>query len=236
MSRLTTPFASLLFSMLCVAAHSEQRPATMHDLSGVYQSLSAGTILQGSHENVGSPADVRLQPFASARPNDTGQQEEDALKLCQAVGPFRMMAMERTKIELVPAPGVLVVLFEDISHGNLRTFYLNRLHPQHLKPTLQGDSVAHWDGDALVVDTTGLGDRSWLNDAGARHSNALHLVERIRPLQGGRLLEYKLRAEDPKALARPYTYTRYYEKVDSELQEDVCEIDSHWDCGNLCLK
>src|ERR1700678_2626517 len=222
--------------MLCVMAHSEQRPSTNHDLSGVYQSLSAGIIVQGSYDNVGSPADVRVLPLALAPHSVTEQQEEDAFKLCQAIGPFRMMAMERTKIELVPASGMLVVLFEDISHGNLRTFYLNRLHPQNLKATLQGDSIAHWDGDALVVDTTGLSDRSWLNDAGARHSNALHLIERIRPLHGGKLLEYKLRAEDPGALATPYTYTRYYEKVDSELQEDVCEIDSHWDCGNLCLK
>jgi hypothetical protein len=218
-----------------VAQSAQNSPRTL-DLSGVYESLPSGRTLPGGYKNVGSPADVQLLPFTSARENNSGQQEEDAFKLCQAVGPFRMMAMEETKIELVPAPGTLVMLFEDISHGNLRTFYLNRRHLKNLKPTLQGDSVAHWERDTLVIDTIGLSEQSWLNDTGAHASEALHLVERIRPLQSGRILEYKVRAEDPKALARPYSYTRYYERLNSEIQEDVCEIDSHWDCGNLCLK
>jgi hypothetical protein len=73
-----------------------------------------------------------------------------------------------------------------------------------------------------VVDTTGLNDRTWLNDAGAQHSDALHLVERIRPVLGGKYLEYKMTAEDSKALAKPYTYTRYYEKLKTEIMQDNC--------------
>jgi hypothetical protein len=234
-SLVTRLLASLLSPMLCIVAQGAQDAPRQLELSGVYESLPVGTILPSGYRNIGSPANVELLPYALGR-RSTEQQEEDAFKLCQAIGPFRMMAMERTKIELVPAPGMLVMLFEDISHGNLRTFYLNRPHPQHPKPTLQGDSIAHWEGDTFVIDTTGLSDRSWFNDSGAHSSDALHLTERIRPLRGGAILEYKLRAEDPKALAKPYAYTRYYERLTSEIQEDVCEIDSHWDCGNLCLK
>ena len=43
--------------------------------------------------------------------------KDDAAKLCLPVGPFRMMARDRAKIELFPGPGMLVMLFEDISHG-----------------------------------------------------------------------------------------------------------------------
>ena len=86
-----------------------------------------------------------------------------------------------------------------------------------------GDSVGRWEGGTLVVDTVGFNDRTWLNDAGAQHSDALHLVERIRPLLDGKYLEYKVTAEDPKTLAKPYTYTRYYEKLKTEIQDDVCE-------------
>ena len=232
----TRLLASLLSPVLWIVAQGAQHAPRQLELSGVYESIPAGTILPSGYRNIGSPADVELLPYALGRRSGTGEQEEDAFKLCQAIGPFRMMAMERTKIELVPAPGMLVMLFEDISHGNLRTFYLNRPHPQHPKPTPQGDSIAHWESDTLVIDTTGLSDRSWLNDSGAHFSEALHLTERIRLLRGGAILEYRLRAEDPKALAKPYAYTRYYERLTSEIQEDVCEIDSHWNCGNLCLK
>jgi hypothetical protein len=61
-----------------------------------------------------------------------------------------------------------------------------------------------------------------LNDAGAQHSDALQLVERFRPVLSGKYLEYKMTAEDPKALAKPYTYTWYYEKLKTEIMQDSC--------------
>ena len=47
-------------------------------------------------------------------------------------------------------------------------------------------------------------------------------MERIRPILGGKLLEYKMTAEDRKVLAKPYTYTRYFEKTDSEIHDSLC--------------
>jgi hypothetical protein len=75
----------------------------------------------------------------------------------------------------------------------------------------------------LVVDTTGFNDQTWLNEEGAQHSDALHLVERIRPVLGGQYLEYKVVAEDPKTLAKPYSYTRYYKKLETEVTDDPCQ-------------
>ena len=63
----------------------------------------------------------------------------------------------------------------------------------------------------------------WLNDRSAPHSEALRLVERVRPIQEGRYLEYQVTADDPQVLAELYTYTRYYEKLDREIMQDVCE-------------
>jgi len=144
-----------------------------------------------------------------------------------------MMAREGTKIELIPEKGLLAMLFEDVAHGLLRIIYLNRGHLERpaappdpaieaSRGTWFGDSVGRWEGDTLVVDTTGFNTRTWLNDVGAPHSESLHLVERIRPIRGGQFLEYKMTAEDPMALAKPYTYTRYYEKLDSEIAEEIC--------------
>jgi hypothetical protein len=118
---------------------------------------------------------------------------------------------------------MIVILFEDLSHGLARNIYLKRGHPAKLEPTWLGDSVGKWEGNTLVVDTTGFNDRTWLNEEGAQHSDALHLVERIRPILSGQYLEHKMTAEDPKALARPYTYTRYFKKLDTEVVDDPCQ-------------
>jgi hypothetical protein len=135
------------------------------------------------------------------------------------------MARDGTKIELVPAlaRGMIVMLFEDVSHGHIRSIFLGRAHPEKLEPSWHGDSVGRWEGSTLVVDTIGFNDRTWLNGAGAQHSDAFHLVERIRPILDGKYLEYRVMAEDGKALAKPFAYTRYYEKLKTEIMEDVCE-------------
>ena len=64
--------------------------------------------------------------------------------MCQPVGRFRMMAKEQTKIELAPVSAVIVMLFEDLSHGMGRSIYLTRGHPGKLEPTWLGDSVGRW--------------------------------------------------------------------------------------------
>jgi hypothetical protein len=207
--------AILLF---CVPPTPAQTPP---DLAGVYQAIPNGTVLPAGRRNQGSPAGIALFPGAK-----TIDPKKDPAKICQVIGPFRMMARDDTRIEIVPEAYMIMVLFEDTAHGHLRTLQLNRPHPSDLgEGTWLGDSSARWDGDTLVVDTVGFNDRTWLNDQGAQHSDALHLVERIRPILSGKYLEYKVTADDPKALARPYTYTRYYEKVKSEIKEDICEDD-----------
>lgn len=198
--------------------------AALPHLSGVYQAIPAGTVLAGGLRNAGSPMDIVLTSAGQERMKNVDV-ALDPEKMCQPIGPFRMMAKERTKIEIVAAPALqaIVMLFEDISHGYIRTIFLNRVHPEKVAPTWQGDSVGRVENDVLVIDTIGFNDRTWLNDAGALHSDALHLVERIRPILGGRYLEYKVTADDREVLAKPYTYTRYYERLTSEIAEDVCE-------------
>jgi hypothetical protein len=209
-----TAFLAVLLGCSVVSA---QRP-----LQGVYESIPDGTTLPGGLRNAGSPAAIRLVPEA-ARTAKSVDLKKDPWKMCQPVGPFRMMAKEQTKIELVPVNRMIVMLFEDLSHGMMRTVYLKRGHPAKLEPTWLGDSAGRWEGDTLVIDTTGFNDQTWLNDEGAPHSDALHLVERVRPVLGGQYLEYKMTVEDPKTLAAPYTYTRYYKKLDAEIVDDPCQ-------------
>ena len=209
-------------ALAAVFASAQSAPP---NLAGVYQVIERTVTLPGGLKNAGSPAELPLLPAAAAQMKSVDLKQDPA-KMCVPVGPFRMMAREENKIELVQVQGKIVMLFEDLSRGVMRTIYLSREHPEKRELTWMGDSVGRWDGATLVIDTVGFNDRTWLNDAGAQHSDALHLVERIRPMLDGKYLEYKTTAEDPKTLAKPYTYTRYYEKLKTEIQDDVCE-DEH---------
>jgi len=216
---------SAIIAVICAAVALGQQSrgaASPPNLEGVYESIPDRTTLPGGLKNAGSPAAISLLPEA-AKQAKTADLKRDPWKLCQPVGPFRMMAHEQTKFEIAQVDSMIVLLFEDLSHGMLRSIYLKRGHPAKFEADWLGDSVGRWEGDTLVVDTVGFNDRTWLNEEGAQHSDALHLVERIRLLKGGEYLEYKMTAEDPKTLAKPYTYTRYYKKLDSEIMDDPCQ-------------
>ncbi len=206
------------------ASPPHHKSTTPPDLTGLYQIIPNSATLPGGLKNNGSPEGITLLPSAITA-EKAADLSEDGVKICVPIGPFRMMALDGNKIELLPAPGRITMLFQDLALGHTRTFYMDRTHDPKIAPLWNGDSVGHWEGDTLVVDTTNFNDNTWLNGNGAPHSDALHLVEKYRFVLGGKYLELKVSAEDPKVLAKPYAYTRYYEKVYTEVTEDFCTDD-----------
>src|SRR5882672_9229823 len=101
--------AVLLSHAPAALAQAAPAPATAPDLAGVYQAIPNGTTLPACRKNEGSPAGITLLPAAAAQMK-TVNLKEDPAKMCQPIGPFRMMAREQTKIELVPAKGMIVML------------------------------------------------------------------------------------------------------------------------------
>jgi hypothetical protein len=200
------------------------KSATPPDLTGVYQMVPSSATLPRGLRNTGSTEGISLQPSAVTT-EKAADLKQDGAKICVPIGPFRMMAWAGNKIELLSAPGRIMMLFEDIALGHERIFYLDRSHDPKLLPLWNGDSVGHWEGDTLIVDTTNFNGNTWLNGDGAPHSDALHLVERYRLVLDRKYLEVDVTAADPKVLTKPYTYTRYYEKVNTEIQEDFCTDD-----------
>jgi hypothetical protein len=88
----------------------------------------------------------------------------------------------------------------------------------------QGDSVGHWEGDTLVVDTTNFNDRTWLDSAGNVHSDQMHVVERFT-MVNDRTINYEATIEDPKAYTKPwkvaFDFTRN-RQADYEIMEFGC--------------
>jgi len=107
--------------------------------------------------------------------------------------------------EILDAPNGLRILYEYESH--IRRIYTDgRGHPPEPDPTLNGDSVGRYEGQELVIDTVALKDSTFIENSGLPHSDAMHVVERMR-MRGADTLEIAVTVEDPKALTKPYTKT-----------------------------
>jgi hypothetical protein len=106
--------------------------------------------------------------------------------------------------QIIQTPKFLVMLSETNP-----TFRLvptdGRPHRDDQPPASRGDSVARWDGDTLVVDTTNFSDRNWMHAEGevSFHSDALHIVERYRRINKD-TMEVEATIEDPKVLTAPF--------------------------------
>lgn len=123
---------------------------------------------------------------------------------------------------LVQNPKLLVVIDED---EPVRQIYLDgRQHPKDWNPSFMGHSIGHWEGDTLVVDTTGLNDKTWISFAAPMHTEKLHLTERYRRPDLGHL-EVETIIDDPGAFKQPWTIKRVHTLAPSEgdVMEFVCE-------------
>jgi hypothetical protein len=131
--------------------------------------------------------------------------------------------------KLVQTPALLIVIFKDLI-GYRQIFLDGRAHPKDADPSWLGHSIGHWEGDTLVVDTTGLNDRSRL--LLYPHTESLHLVERYRR-RDQRHLEVQTIIEDPETFVRPWkTEADLSLALDQEVLEYVCEENSRADTKN----
>jgi len=122
--------------------------------------------------------------------------------------------------KFVQTPKLLVVLREDDLLSFRQIFMDGRRHPRDLAPTWQGHSIAHWEGDTLVVDTTGFNEKSVM--AVFPHTEQLRVTERYRRKDYGHM-EVQVIANDPGTLAKPWTVNMVWDLApDQELQEYVC--------------
>jgi hypothetical protein len=139
---------------------------------------------------------------------------------CLPHGIPRMM-MAPLPIQIFQVPDT--VLIEQESLNEYRQIHLNRQHLKDPDPSYNGDSIGRWEGNTLVVDTTGFNDITWLDHVGLPHSDQLHIVERITRVDHDTLRD-DFTIEDPKAYTKTWTTTQTYKlHPDYELMEYTCE-------------
>ena len=201
------------------------------DLQGFYEAQTRGAN-QGLERRPGAPPSQKLiidppggklpmLPWAVAERasrETTERGYDDPTAHCFPAGVPRSIWVPEG-MDIIQTPDYIVLLFE---RTQWRIIPLDgRAHLPNTIRLWQGDSVGHWEGDTLVVDTTNLNGKTWLDEGGEIISYAAHVVERFIPV-GPDTLRYEVTVTDPVAYSRPWTVSFPVDREKFELREAAC--------------
>jgi hypothetical protein len=124
-------------------------------------------------------------------------------------------------IKIVQTPKEMVVLHE--FNAAYREIYMDgRPLPKDPNPTWNGYSIAHWEGDVLVIETNGIRDDMWLDIHGSPVTESAKVVERLKRVNFG-LMQIEIAVDDPKAYTKPWRVTiEMAAQVDTPMIEEIC--------------
>jgi len=189
------------------------------DLSGNWQPNA----IRQNVDMVGAGVEVPMLPAAKAiydkRKAALGREDPEAR--CLPPGVPRMSTTPYPW-RIVQTPQLIVIVYEGGAHIWRQVFMDGRPHDPKVEQTWLGDSIGHWEGDTLVIDTVGQNDITWIDAAGIPHSTDMKVTERItRPDLGH--LEITHIIDDPKTFSRPWTFTTKPSMLKGELIEYICQ-------------
>jgi hypothetical protein len=139
---------------------------------------------------------------------------------CWATGVPAFLLIPVQPMFFVQTPKQVTIIAQ---HDNdVRRVYLDVPHSASPKPTWYGESVGRYDGDALVIDTIGLNDKTFIDNFRTPHSDKLHVTERMRMVEQGKFLEVELLIDDPAVFIKPLHVTKRARRVQANLLEWRC--------------
>jgi hypothetical protein len=217
-----------------LSAPAPKTPDGKPDLSGIWQWLRKPglTLFLDLTPNVAQPIPYKPEWGALAKARGTGLRNDEPLSNCMPMGIVEQDTIDNTLWKIVQIPGLVVILHEwNVAWRQI--FTDGRPFPEDMQPAWDGYSVGKWDGDTLVVQTTGFRETVptartptsgiWLDTAGDPLTEAGKVTERFRRLDFGHL-DIEITIDDPKAYTKPWTFTTHEILVpDTELMESVCK-------------
>ncbi|MGC3980984.1 MAG: hypothetical protein QM808_06990 [Steroidobacteraceae bacterium] len=225
-------------AMLCLCAAVDAEPsskqrvqafAKLPDWTGMWEPQELNSGASGKAKPGTTPFQVTspmVTTPVSYRP-EWLQKAATVIRGKQASGPrcifgFPSVMASQLMFQVFIAPEETALIF---SGREVRHVYTDgRAHPkpEDLWETPWGDSIGHWEGETLVIDTVAAESLEGGGVTGSRFSNKAHFVERIRMIDKNRL-ENKMIVDDPEALAQPWELTINYKRVtdiDRMVDED----------------
>ena len=192
------------------------------DLSGIWRAAADNRLL--GNLAINEPGGAPFQPWAAAvyKERQENLAKDRPTGRCLPHGVPDAMMVRNGPFKIAQTPGVVFILYEEFNHYR-QVFTDGRGFPPAMTPVWFGYSIGKWEGDTFVVDTQGFNDRSWLDDPGHPHTEALRVIERFVRRDFGHL-EVQITIDDPKAYTKPWTVTARFDLMpDTELIENICE-------------
>jgi len=120
----------------------------------------------------------------------------------------------------VQSPKEVLMIYSN--DQQVRHVYLDVPHAANVKPSWYGESVGHYEGDTLVIDTIGLNDKTFVDNFRTPHSEKLHVVERIKLVDGGKAMQVDITFDDPDAFNAPWSVVQRYDRIRQPMAEEIC--------------
>src|ERR1700733_939690 len=204
---------------------AKPRPKPPFDLTGTW--------MHGGGQNNGfrfsPPAGFKLTPFAQGHYDAAkkaaaeGKAYHDDIGQCWPAG-LPVIMTRVWPIAMVQIPTAIYMISGFMN--SVRLIYLDgRKHtdPDLVVRSSNGESIGHWEGGTLVVDTTGfVDDHHWI-DSGIITGDALHIVERMKLINNGDILEIEYTFADPKNWEGEWKSTKRFKRMeDTDITEASC--------------
>ena len=187
-----------------------------------HQQVYRGRLIR---EWIGDWENPILKPASAAEVKKNGDTEINggfylaAYQTCWPVG-VPLILTQRENVQLLQQPDQVTILYQ--RDQQVRRIYLNRPHAKDVKPSWYGDSIGHYEGDTLVVDTIGLNGKARADRYGSFTTPELHVIERYRLVDDGQALQVDFTVEDPGAFNMPWHGTQKYRRTRGPIEEVVC--------------
>jgi hypothetical protein len=222
-----------------LSAPTPRTPDGKPDFSGIWltdntncppsqnpESLVCGAELpmgkEGINMGVSLPGGLPYQPWLAAlvKKRTAENAKDDPHVLCLPDTFLRAYSLPHL-LKFVQTPALLVML-DEMNAGYRQVFTDGRPLPEDAVPSWQGYSSGKWEGNTLVVNSTGFRDDVWIDWNGSVITSAARVQERIRRPDYGHL-EVGVTVDDPKAYTRPWTVTLHQRlALNTELVDEIC--------------
>ena len=182
-----------------------------------------------------NPEDVPMLPWAKEtfdkRFGDLSKDDPEGL--CLPMGTPRVNPYPW---KVVQTDTLFVILYEGNVHSYRQVFLDGRPHAKDVKDTWWGDSIGHWEGDTLVVDSVGMNDKAWIDADGHPRTKQAHFIEKFTRPEWGKV-DIEITIDDPGAYSKPWKVTEHAQLAPTwEISENICNENHDENGDNLDVK
>jgi hypothetical protein len=202
-----------------------KRGPTRSDPAHPYVPNNAGPGAQPTFR-VADLTDPNVKPWAKEvmkRENDkvlAGQIGFTPRSSCMPAGVPGFMMYIVEPVFFIQSPKEVLMVY--VGNQEVRHIYLDVPHSEKPKPSWYGESVGHYEGDTLLIDTIAFNDKTYVDNYHTPHTEKLHVQERWKLINDGNVLEVNFVVEDPGTFEEPWSAIQRYRRVQRVMGEEAC--------------